>query len=245
MVRAWAWLCVGFELAGCAHEPHEAHFTLRDLDRGSLAIAVSADGTDVTLTLGFATNACAVVDGQVTVTIDEVSLQWESHGAYVQGPVDGCEIPTLHATAAVTTSAGSQIVLGDGTTTVAATVVSLRMSRAFSAVGRVQRGADARFAWSVGTDTAQSVNGAQPLPGLTWAPLDASPGFDLGPGFHQGGLVVDGTTLVASIPANANPVAGTFDFLPMFAPTFTSCNGIGRCDGVPPNPGSLDATIAP
>lgn len=248
MLRTW--LFIGFGLVGCVHTPTEAHFTLRDLASGSLAIAVTADGTDSTLTLGwFATGACAVVDGQVTATIDEVSLQWESHGAYVPGPVDDCEIPMLHTIAPVTTSASSQIVLGDGTTTVTATVASLRTARAFSAVGPVQRGADARFAWSIGTDTVQRifdrthVDGVLPLAGLDWGP--SGPGFELGPDYRKDGLVLDGTTLVASIPAAATTGAGTFAFSPLLAPTFTSCNGVGHCDGRPTDPTLLDATIAP
>jgi hypothetical protein len=137
----------------------------------------------------------------------------------------------------------SEIALTDGVTTVTATAAGLRAVRAFFLVGTPHVGADVHFAWSVPTDTVQSDGVKTPLPGVLWTPI-VGPDLELGPGFGQGGVTLDGTTLIASIPTTATSGAETFDFLELLGPTFTSCVGFGRCDGVPPAPGPVDVTLA-
>jgi hypothetical protein len=190
---------------------------------------------------------CAVLQDPVTATLDGMPLEVVSRGGYASGNPSAGQaascVPPSFRIATGPSNAVSELSLSDGTATIAASVASLRTAREFS-VDAVRRGALVRFAWSVSADTVQSDGQVTPLPGVAWQP-DQGIGFELGAGFGVAGATLDGTALVATIPADATTGSGMFLFAAVLSPTFVTCGGVARCFADAPPPPPLRAAIAP
>jgi hypothetical protein len=262
-MRGRCWLGL-FVVAGCTtdhgtHSYRPENVTLDAFATGDLEVFVDYAGTGtntaVTVYLALPPPTCPILTGNVTATVDEIALS-VSPGMYLApnpgalNAHDGCDPPMFSSGWISATSTASTITIGDGATTISATVPLLRTVRKFTAgpaiTPTLQRGMDVTFAWSVSTDTVEpNDDGSLPQPGLKWTVQGAGNVLELGPAYAVTGLAVQGTTLVASIPSNADTGYGVFDFVPLFSPSVTACTGVTSCRGEPVAPPRMYANLTP
>jgi hypothetical protein len=212
--------------------------TLDDFKSGTLSLELAVDGSHVKFTLGVLSfDNCPTIESRVQATLDGAPLDVTSRGTAMSAELAPCEPPAFEGTPSATPLGA--LAITDGKTTISATIANLGIARAFS-VGTIQRGATARFTWSVDTDSPQSGGQIPATPYVQWTP-DQGQGFSL----DDPNATLDGTTVVASIPANAATGAGMFSFNDLFGPAFVACSGVSQCHGLPTSPPGLHATISP
>jgi hypothetical protein len=203
-------------------------------------IQVDATASTVTIALTGNFSECIRLDGAVTATLDGTPFELTTRGGYVppaaSDAASSCDSPTFQI-ATSPASPASDIVISDGKTTFTATVPALRAVRGYSA-GGLARGAQARFSWAVPTDV--SVANDYDRPYILWQP-DQGAAFSL----EANAITINGTDLVATIPADAATGSGAFNFNAVTAPPVTACSGIASCTVGAVHPRALTATIAP